>query len=273
MPREIKKYPVRHPLLRRYVQFFWSFQVDWLEMDHKLIPQRTINVRFNLSETPHFLSMNDAEQLLENAYFSGLQDHCLQARIKLSGKVDVMGVCFYPDGFYPFLNMPICECKNQLLGADEVGFKTAKTIVEWLQETPDIDTRLTILEQELVTLLVNNTPVNEHFRQLVHAVTNLDGSMQLTAFCKRHTVNIRTVERLFNKYVGVSAKTYSTLERFHKSVNQILQHDYSKLSDLAYDNGYFDQMHLIKEFKRFSGNTPKAFVQQNNSILHLAKMR
>jgi AraC-like DNA-binding protein len=83
---------------------------------------------------------------------------------------------------------------------------------------------------------------------------------------------MRTLERMYNKYVGVSANTYGTLNRFHKSLNQLLYTDYSKLSDLAFDNGYFDQMHFIKEFKRFAGNTPKNFIHQNNSILQIGKL-
>lgn len=47
---------------------------------------------------------------------------------------------------------------------------------------------------------------------------------------------------------------------------------FSKFSDLAYDNEYYDQMHFIREFKRFTGYTPGMFVKKNNSILQIGKM-
>jgi AraC-like DNA-binding protein len=55
-------------------------------------------------------------------------------------------------------------------------------------------------------------------------------------------------------------------------VNQLLKQDFSKLSDVAYDYGYCDQMHFIKDFKRFAGNTPKSFVTRNDSILQIGKL-
>lgn len=272
MQHEIVKHPVNHPLLRQFIRFFWSFQVGHLRIDHKLIPQRNINMRFNLSETTHHLSVNGNRQLLENVYFSGLHDHFANSRLELDGCIDVIGICFYPDGFYPFLNLPLSEFKNQIPGAGEIGFKPATQIIHQLHETPDMATRLCILERELTLILKNSKLIPENFRQLFASIRNFDNSIQLSEFCKQNNICIRKLERMFNKYVGVSANTYSTLNRFHISVNKILYNDYSKLSDLAYDNGYFDQMHFIKDFKRFAGNTPGNFVQQKDSILQIGKM-
>jgi AraC-like DNA-binding protein len=78
---------------------------------------------------------------------------------------------------------------------------------------------------------------------------------------------------MYNKYLGVPATTFGKLNRFHNSMNQLLSNDFSKLSDLAFDNGYFDQMHFIRDFKRFTGDTPKNFIRQNNSILQIGKLR
>ena len=272
MQHSIKKYPVQYPLLRNYVRFFWEICVEQMQLNHKLIPQRNINLRFNLSETPQYVYLNGREHRLADVYFSGLQDHFMNAHIKLDGKVHMIGVCFQPEGFYPFLRIPVSEFKNQLLGADEVGFKLAQTICERLKEAPDIASRITILENELVTLLVNDNLTPGSFQQVFSALKQSDNPLQISEFCERNNIGLRKLERMYNKYVGVSANTYGTLNRFHKSLNQLLYKDYSKLSDLAFDNGYFDQMHFIKEFKRFAGNTPKSFVQQNNSILQVGKL-
>ena len=61
------------------------------------------------------------------------------------------------------------------------------------------------------------------------------------------------------------------LNRFQNTLNQLFHNDYSKLSDIAYGNDYYDQMHFIRDFKRFAGNTPKSFVHHNNSMLHVGK--
>ena len=243
-----------------------------MQLNHKLIPQRNINLRFNLSETPQYRCFNGKEHLLENVYFSGLQDHFSNAYIKLNGNVDMLGVCFLPDGFYPFLKIPVSELKNHLLGADEVGFKLANTIDERLKAAPDVCSRLAILENELLLLLDGAKNTQENFRQIFNVLKQNDNSQQIAEFCQRNKIGMRTLERMYNKYVGVSASTYTTLNRFHTSMNQLLYNDYFKLTDIAYGNGYFDQMHFIREFKRFAGDTPKNFVHQNNSILQIGKL-
>ena len=273
MQHEIKKYSVKHPLLKKYIKFFWSFQACQLELDHKLIPQRNINLRFNLSDTPHFLSINGNQQRLEKVYFSGLHDRFANAHLQLSGNVDTLGICFFPDGFYPFLKIPVSEFKNQLLGAGEVGYKLSGSILERILTVNNIYIRLEILETELLNLLGQYKNYPDDFSEIFNELRKSEPSGSISDFCKKYNICVRKLERMFNKHIGISASTYSTLDRFHSSLNHMLYHDFSKLSDLAYDNGYFDQMHFIKDFKRFTGNTPKGFIIQNNSILQIAKLK
>lgn len=272
MPQEIKTYPVRHPLLRKNIRFFWELRADHMELNHKMIPQRNINMRFNLSETRQILNLNGCSCTLEDVHFSGLQDHFLNAHLILSGKVHVFGICFYPEGFYPFLKIPVSEFRNLVPGMDEVGFSLAKSICGRLKEAQDTAERLNILEKEFLMLLVNGKEESDKISLIFNALRNKDTSSQIAEFCKNNNLNIRKLERMYNKYIGVPASTYVTLNRFHKSLNLLLKKDYTRFSDLAYDNGYFDQMHFIRDFKRFTGETPKSFTLRNNSILQIGKM-
>ncbi len=122
----------------------------------------------------------------------------------------MLGVCFLPDGFYPFLKIPVSEFKNQLLGAGEVGFKLENTISERLKEAPDVASRLDILETELVMLFNHDNHTPENFRQIFNALKQSENPLQISEFCQRNNIGIRKLERMYNKYVGVSANTYGT---------------------------------------------------------------
>jgi AraC-like DNA-binding protein len=269
MNEVLKKYPVRHPLLKRYIKFFWEINADFMQLNHNIIPVRNINLKFNLSETPHYLRIKNESHLLESVYFSGLQDRFLNARISMRGNVHVMGICFFPEGFYPFLKIPVAECKNQVLGAGEAGMISIKAIHEKLSEVHDITSRLRTLERELLSILDENFQIPENVHQLFISHTQIDSCVSLTEFCRQNNTGMRKLERMFNKYVGLSAKTYAMLYRFEDSINQLFYSDYSKLSDIAYGNDYFDQMHYIRDFKRFAGDTPSNFIRQNNSMLQI----
>jgi len=269
MTEGLKKYPVQHPMLKRHIKFFWEIDADFMQLDHQIIPVRNIDVKFNLSETSHYLRINNKKHLLDKVYFSGLQDHFRNAHITLIGRVHVLGICFLPEGFYSFLKIPVSECTNQLLGAAEAGLFSKRAILEKLMEAPDITTRLSVLEKELLSMLDANIQTPENFRQLFCALKSGNPAIQIADFCQDKHVGMRNLERMFHKYVGISAKTYTMLDRFQDSLNQLFYSDYSKLSDVAYGNEYFDQMHFIRDFKRFAGNTPKKFLRQNNSMLHV----
>jgi AraC-like DNA-binding protein len=271
MQNGIIKYQVRHPLLKSYIKFFWELIIDNAELDHKVIPQRNINLRFNLNDTQHYAKINGREHFLENVNFSGLQDKYMNTHLKLNGIVHVFGICFYPEGLFPFFNIPVSEFKNQIWGANEIGLRLMNEICEQLKEVPDVITRLNIIETEFAKLLIKGKGTPDNFRQIFKALNANSNSAQISGFCRQNKLSIRSLERMFNKYVGVSASTYLTLNRFHASTNQLLYTNFNKLSDLAFDNGYFDQMHFIRDFKRFTGNTPRIFIQQQNSILQIGK--
>lgn len=271
MKYQIKRYQVKHSLLRKYIKFFWEINTDYMQLNHKLIPTRNINLRFNISETPHYVVIDEEERLLEDVFFLGLHEQFKNIFMKLNGKVHIMGVCFQAEGFFPFTKVPISEFKNNLLGAEEIGLNYASVISEKLKTAGDINLRLKILEDELLSMLDNDITSHENFIKLVHALKKNSNSIQLADFCDENNISIRNLERMFNKYVGVSAKTYLSINRFQNGINQLLCNDFNRLLDIAYSNGYFDQMHFIKEFKRFTGDTPKKFVTKNNSLLQIGR--
>ncbi|HEY5825191.1 MAG TPA: AraC family transcriptional regulator, partial [Cyclobacteriaceae bacterium] len=60
-------------------------------------------------------------------------------------------------------------------------------------------------------------------------------------------------------------KLYGKINRFQHSLGLINQKDTS-LTDIAYEAGYFDQSHFIREFKSFTGVTPSSYSPQSFPI-------
>lgn len=270
MQYEIKRYPVHHPLLKNYIKFFWEINANYMQLCHKITPQRNINLRFNLSETPQYACIENEDSLLEEVSFSGLQDSFRNIQLKSEGCVKTFGISFQPYGFYPFFKIPVSEFKNQLLGGNEIGFKATNEINERLKEASNSTERLMIVENELIKRLDDNL-MPKGFEHIFNRLQSSGEKRKITDLCEQNNLGIRQLERMYNKYVGISAMTYITLHRFHQSTSQLLSGHYTKLSDIAYDNGYYDQMHFIKDFKRFTGKAPQEFINQNGSMLQIGK--
>jgi transcriptional regulator GlxA family with amidase domain len=72
----------------------------------------------------------------------------------------------------------------------------------------------------------------------------------------------RNFERHFLDEVGMSPKRFSCVVRFNHAFQLKLRYPQKDWTSIAPECGYFDQTHLIKDFKRYSGNCPSAFLKQ-----------
>ncbi|MFA8299093.1 MAG: DUF6597 domain-containing transcriptional factor [Hyphomicrobiales bacterium] len=269
--QKIKKYPVNHPILSKHIKFYWEIKADNIELNHKLIPLRNINLRFNLSDTPHYIIQDHKELQLDHIFFSGLHNSNINTSIKVKGSVDMFGICFYSDGFYPFINTPISDFTNHIININQSNLSLQEGIVEQLKDKTT-ENKIKIIEKELLKSIHEDSRY-KYFHDLFNTLKEDDFSTPLNTFCEHYKISNRTLERMFNKYVGISAKRYTTINRFQNSLNDLLYKDFTKLSDIAYRNGYFDQMHFIKEFKHFTGNPPSTFSSDHNSILHIGRFQ
>jgi AraC-like DNA-binding protein len=67
----------------------------------------------------------------------------------------------------------------------------------------------------------------------------------------------RYIQKLYLSNIGISPSAFTSVIRFNKSLHLVLNTS-EPLTTIAYDCGYYDQAHFIKEFKKFTGITPFA---------------
>lgn len=85
------------------------------------------------------------------------------------------------------------------------------------------------------------------------------GQVSIFAIAEKQNLNLRTFERRFLKETGLPPKQFAKIIQFQASLEQLTVKDYTKLTDIVYENGFADQSHFIKVFKAFTGKTPKNF--------------
>lgn len=135
--------------------------------------------------------------------------------------------------------------------------------LEKLHQTKDVN----ILLEKLVSYfneLLKAASINPDHR--IKLATNLilksKGTISIKEVRSKLHVAERTFERHFLKEIGVTPKQFAKIIQFSSSLNQITDDDYIRLTDVSFDNGYADQSHFIRTFKRFTGRTPKEFQRQ-----------
>lgn len=87
------------------------------------------------------------------------------------------------------------------------------------------------------------------------------GFMHVDVLAQNANMSMRNFERLFNLVTGIAPKLLCSITRFNHALELKVQNPKMAWTSVAHQSGYFDQMHLIKDFKRFSGDTPKTLLK------------
>jgi AraC-like DNA-binding protein len=104
--------------------------------------------------------------------------------------------------------------------------------------------------------------------KMLHHTKGQHRIAELADYCQ---VSARQLEREFKYATGTSPKGFARTLRFHEAQRRLMFDPDADLTGLAYDCGYFDQAHFIKDFKAFAGKTPSEYAQQMQKMQETLK--
>lgn len=81
--------------------------------------------------------------------------------------------------------------------------------------------------------------------------------------------SVSSLQRNFNKRVGVSMKRLMRISRINFIFKNMLNDKSFDAQKLMIDGNYYDQSHFIKDFKELTGETPKQFFQHNTELCQI----
>jgi AraC-like DNA-binding protein len=115
-----------------------------------------------------------------------------------------------------------------------------------------------ILDEWLLTCLSKSTVDISLIQNIIDTINERHGNISVEELLKTFYITERTLERLFNKAVGVNPKLYLRIQRFNYVLSQ-LENEKQTLQEIIFDAGYFDQPHFIKDFLQFTDCNPSLF--------------
>lgn len=149
-----------------------------------------------------------------------------------------------------------------MVGFDDFLNREGREIEERIMTANNCSERIAILslflEQKLRLNRQDDSAICNSIRQIIHS----SEICSVENLAKNANLSVRQFERKFKDYAGFSPKLYSRINRFQRTTKNFGGNILS-LTDLAYDCGYYDQSHFIREFKEFSGYEPRRFFNGN----------
>lgn len=167
-----------------------------------------------------------------------------------------------PGTYQAALGVPAANLSGRPIALDDLwGHTRTQRLLEQLAGGPDARAAAMLLERAIAERIVRTTIVGATPRFLHQALQNLQTS-GVTTVARELGISERHLRRVLQQAIGVGPKTYARLKRFARAVNAAQSGHAIHWSAIAADAGYYDQAHLIADFRSIAGTTPQLLLAE-----------
>ncbi|MFC0514820.1 helix-turn-helix domain-containing protein [Mucilaginibacter angelicae] len=173
---------------------------------------------------------------------------------------DCLVIRFYAVTFFKLLGIHgDCFQKNQVFDFSEIAGPGFERFKEAYYHFTSIEERM----KTVISFLSEKMGIYSYPKVLIDIQNYIDrhGKLTVRGILDGYTVrlNYKWLERNFKKHLGISPQSYLLIRRFLNAYMDLDSVTSKDLLQIAIDNGYYDDNHFIKDFRRFSGVPPKAY--------------
>jgi len=174
----------------------------------------------------------------------------------IEGKGKVFGIKFRPGGFYPFLKSPVSRLTNRVVPLGDVFGAGGEALESTVLAKRSERAMIAVAEEFLRRQVPLCDASAEKIGQIVEQIAADRTITTVEIIARKSSLSVRSLQRLFSRYVGVSPKWVINRHRLHEVVDRLAKGETVDWTQLAFELGYFDQAHFIKDFKAIIGRTP-----------------
>jgi AraC-like DNA-binding protein len=252
----------------RFVKCYWLLEDGLLEdgaptsSHQRVVPDGRAQLILNLGR-PYEVQTEQKWQLQPQCFFIGQITAPLVLRA--SGPFRMIGINFHPHTAGQLLKISMCELTDTAaVSLDDFSgqlcqefnrIRELRSPLEWFP----------VLDHIVHTLGERADTDNRLLSAAVKELERVGGLMRIAAVADHAGVSLRQFERRFIQAVGITPKLFSRIQRFQR-VFPVLEREHSGWADAAVRCGYYDQAHLIRDFRELAGKTPLALLAEETDL-------
>lgn len=259
----------RFPLNQFVDCFFYHAGYNPAHSVDRFLPDGNVEIIIDLHDAPQYIYDNvtlKEVQACHHVWASGVRTEPISIG---SGKAAEMIVIYFKKGrAHPFFPVPMSEISDCVLDADLLWGKRFGYLREKILETKELSRKFVVIEEFLLRQFqskLDPDPVVEYAVDRIIATPDQISLGKLNdsiGYSQKHFIS------LFKSQVGITPKAYLRIMRFQKAINEIEEIQKVEWTAIAQDCGFYDQAHLIKDFRAFSGLTPEQYVRSKSELLN-----
>jgi AraC-like DNA-binding protein len=162
-----------------------------------------------------------------------------------------------PLGAFQLLRRPIAEIAELAVGLRPFLPRRWRQLDQMLAEAPDWDRRFDLVEAALSDLMIR---ANSEPHLLVVAATQriiaTGGQVDMQSLVEYLGYSARYVIQRFRTSIGVTPKVFARITRFDAAMRAMRDEPQIDWTQLALDHGFYDQSHLSRDIRAFTGMSP-----------------
>ncbi len=251
----LKHFPVSP--LSEVVELFWYSARGATEIHaaprEAILPDGCAHLVFNLSENRVGVYQeikSDKLTTLGGSIFCGPRSSPYAIMPRAGA---VLGVLFRPGGVFRMLSVPADEFKDAQVPLDVIA--PGDVLREELIAACTPSAKFLLLERFLLRRLERSLPLHRAVRYAMRAFEQ-DSFLSVAAVRETTGLSERRFSRVFGEQVGLTPKLFQRIRRFQKTMASLPSCGEVDWADAAAASGYYDQAHLINDFRAFTSVTP-----------------
>lgn len=261
-----------HFSLAQYVRCIWVFEAgpaDGPAAVQQIVPDGFPELILHYGDHFHEIDDKGIARRQSRIVFAGQISQPLT--LQPGANAGVMGVRFWPAAARALLRVPMLETTDQRLDVAALLGTEAASIVDEIASARDPAARVELVECFLSRRLLlagNASRPNLAVAHCVAALHQSSGRVSIDTLAQRANLSSRQLQRRFLHEVGISPRLLGSIFRFRRVFDFMERPGpaTARWTDAAMSAGYFDQAHMIRDFKRFAGQQPQAFYKSLHGL-------
>jgi AraC-like DNA-binding protein len=246
-------------LLQPFIQNYWRLRSSGFSLEERIFVDYHADIIFNfgVAYERRYLHLADTADMMPVSNLDGQRDYPLA--IVQNGDIDLVAVRFKPGGLAAFMPMPAHELSNVTLDLYSAFGHEGLVLENQLFDAAHDSVRQITLLNEFFLRRLNVGNMHTFTQKIAQRIDAHNGSISIQALSDEAGYSIRTVNRFFHQYFGVSPKAYARVVRFQHVLALMSKQTHLSLTEIALSCGYYDPAHFSKEFSAFAGQNPERY--------------
>ena len=242
-------------LLLPYVKQYWFLAIDNAERSsQRYIPSGCAMLAFHRGDRIYSTLHQEVQP-----HSSLCGQSTLYTDTIYSGNLNLIAVVFQSVAARAIFGIPMNSLREKNIGIELLGDTLLLDLEKRLMDTTDNSQCVYLIEQYLLKKLSDITSDRlNRMNAVIQSINN--GQQDIKELSQIACLGYKQFKRVFIEYTGLRPKEFLQIARFRKALHCLHAGSQRHLNLLAYDWGYCDKSHLIKEFKTFTGYTPKEYL-------------